>query len=470
MMQANKNLRMLQLSAAALLFNLLICAGSRFVPFLSLTGHWQGFEVTPVLMSGQYVLACIPFVLWGGTVYVFARHREHPALPWLSTLTLTFTSFAMMGESGGEVVFYFSIFLVIAAVAYYDSIRLIFMVTLLFAVQHVVGYVFIPQLVFGADSYSLLMLFIHALFVVLTSSSTILQIRSKQSIARQMEEEQKSKESQQASFQQRVQMLSEHIRSASQAAADKSEANVRTHQEMSHVYEEVIGGLGSQIYSIEQIEVKLLSINSAIQSALESSLEMRSRSLAAVQALTANQEKMRVLQQYHRHMLQLVGRTLVAMHELQQPAARTRGTGSKIQELSGQSLVTAEEIQAAMECIYAESEMNILYMERGQEIIQRSASLVDDFVADFIEMREMTEQLLQDIVTIDQWMGAIKLDASAVACEMSDIASIIGERMVSMEELVAMSENHVSSAEQIDTELSNLHQLSHKLQQQLLTT
>ncbi|WP_281888589.1 hypothetical protein [Paenibacillus sp. YYML68] len=70
--------------------------------------------------------------------------------------------------------FHFSIFMVVAAVAYYEQIRLVLLMTVLFAVQHVAGYFLIPQLVFGTSSYSFLMLCIHALFFILTSGATSL--------------------------------------------------------------------------------------------------------------------------------------------------------------------------------------------------------------------------------------------------------------------------------------------------------
>lgn len=50
--------------------------------------------------------------------------------------------------------------------------------TAIFAVHHLLGYLVIPELVFGTTSYSLTMLIIHALFLIFTSAATSWQIIS----------------------------------------------------------------------------------------------------------------------------------------------------------------------------------------------------------------------------------------------------------------------------------------------------
>jgi methyl-accepting chemotaxis protein len=67
--------------------------------------------------------------------------------------TLTFSSMSIITGRNGMVEYHFSIFMVAAMLAYYENITLIIVMTTLFAVQHVSGVFFIPQLVFGTDSY-----------------------------------------------------------------------------------------------------------------------------------------------------------------------------------------------------------------------------------------------------------------------------------------------------------------------------
>jgi len=153
------------------------------------------------------------------------------------------------------------------------------MMTILFAIQHVAGFFFFPQLVFGTDMYSFLMVAIHAVFLVLTSSATIWQIRSKHSITSQLEAEKGSKEDKIMALMWHVQSLSEQIGSTSGIVSETSEQNVRTNQEMRYAFEEVTGGLGDQALSLEQMEYKIRNINLAIQSALISSEEMKNNAI-----------------------------------------------------------------------------------------------------------------------------------------------------------------------------------------------
>ncbi|MFC5988138.1 hypothetical protein [Marinicrinis lubricantis] len=111
----------------------------------------------------------------------------HSQLPLLIVLTLTFSSISIISGGGGGVEFHFSIFIVIAAAAYYENIRLIMMMKILIVVQHLGKFFWCPQIVFGTDTYPFLMLVIHAVFLILTSSATSMQIYSKHKIMNQIE-------------------------------------------------------------------------------------------------------------------------------------------------------------------------------------------------------------------------------------------------------------------------------------------
>ncbi|NOU93240.1 hypothetical protein GC093_08410 [Paenibacillus sp. LMG 31456] len=299
-MQDKKNRLMLWLSAAAVLLNVIIFIVTRtFDPFRHTMGiHGSGFEMNILMLWAQNGLFLLPIVSLGLAVYWFLN-KEHVYLPWLNTLTLTFSSFSIISGSGGNVEFHFSIFMVIAAAAYYENTRLIAMMTVLFAIQHVMGFFFFPQLIFGTDTYPFLMVGIHAVFLVITSIATIWQIRSKRSITSQLEDENRSKEDKIMALLEHVQSLSGQIGSTTGIVSETSEQNVRTNQEMRYASEEVTGGLGDQALSLEQMESKLRNINLAIQSALfVSSEEMKKNAIVSEQAIMESHGKTRVLKEY----------------------------------------------------------------------------------------------------------------------------------------------------------------------------
>lgn len=495
-----KNLLMLRLSGAAVLLNTIIFAVTKlFEPFRHMNAHGIESTITAAVVSGQYILLCIPVVLLGTSVYAFINNREHRALPVLNTLTLTFSSISIISGSGGAAEFHFSIFMVIAAAAYYENTRLIYLMTSLFAVQHLAGYFVIPQLVFGTDAYSFLMLLTHALFLILTSSATILQIQSKRKISAQQEAEKRLKETRLLELIGHVQSLSEHIRSTSEGVSAKSRNNVQTNQEMHYAFAEVTGGLGNQILSIEQMELNLQNINRSIQSALESSEQLKQSAVITGQAAAASHRKVLELLDHNNQILQAVESIYFTMNSLKQSAAQAQGMSGIIQEvayqtnlialnasieaaragehgkgftivageirkLSEQSRSAAAEIQAMMSAIHKESEDNFSQVARGQEVIRQSFAHVDAFSADFTQVHQLIEQLLDFIVTMNEMMAAIRNDSASVTGEMNEIASVIEEGMAAMEELTVKSDNLKASAEKVDSEVTSLSKLSFEMQ------
>ncbi len=85
--------------------------------------------------------------------------------------------------------------MVVAALGFYQEIKLLLMMTVIFAVQHILGLLFFPELVFGVEHYMFSMFLLHAIFLVLTSSAVSWQVYSgkkiEKSYQRQQEEQRK---------------------------------------------------------------------------------------------------------------------------------------------------------------------------------------------------------------------------------------------------------------------------------------
>ena len=72
--------------------------------------------------------------------------------------------------------YHFSIFMVIAALAYFENVRLILLSTVIFVIQHLAGYFAFPELLCGTSDYPFNILMIHAVFLLITSAVVIVQI------------------------------------------------------------------------------------------------------------------------------------------------------------------------------------------------------------------------------------------------------------------------------------------------------
>jgi len=98
-------------------------------------------------------------------------------ISWLNTVAITFCSIAMIAAGKGMVEYHFSIFMVLAIIGYYEKNAFIITMTVIFTVQHILGFYFFTEYVFGAPvgRYEFTMFLYHALFLIGTSSALIWQ-------------------------------------------------------------------------------------------------------------------------------------------------------------------------------------------------------------------------------------------------------------------------------------------------------
>lgn len=119
----------------------------------------------------------------------FQKEKDHKWIPIFLTLTLTFSSISLIAGGNGMVEYHFSIFMVIAALAYFENVRLILISTAIFTLHHLIGYFAFPEMICGTSDYPLSLLMIHAIFLLLTSAIVILQIIIRYRFMAQMKKE-----------------------------------------------------------------------------------------------------------------------------------------------------------------------------------------------------------------------------------------------------------------------------------------
>ena len=203
-----------------------------------------------------YAPLAVPVVLLAISLAVYARRSDHPIIPYLHTLILTLGSISMIAGAGGHVEFHFSIFMVVAALSYYKNIRLIVLMTAIFAVHHLLGYLVIPELVFGTTSYSLTMLIIHALFLIFTSATTSWQIISTLKIETLLKEEQD---------QQRAAIIEEITSKLSQTSLQLNDTALRLSSQSGQSTEisKHLGGVVQQVAAGAHHQLHVMNMNTA---------------------------------------------------------------------------------------------------------------------------------------------------------------------------------------------------------------
>lgn len=119
-------------------------------------------------------LVIITIALLISSWMMYKKDHAHPKLHLFMTLTLTHGSMLIIASGNGLVEYHFSIFMVLAFIAYFNSVPLILVSTVIFAVHHLAGYFLFPELLCGTANYQFSLLMIHAVFLIMTSGANII--------------------------------------------------------------------------------------------------------------------------------------------------------------------------------------------------------------------------------------------------------------------------------------------------------
>lgn len=137
--------------------------------YLVLQGIIGTMGTAPFILNTLLILPIVLFIL---SIYMYSKDDHHTLLPLMMTLTLTFGSISIIAGGDGLTEYHFSIFMVIAMIATFQSIKMIITSTVIFAVHHLAGYFLFPVLICGTSEYSFALLLVHAIFLIITSLST----------------------------------------------------------------------------------------------------------------------------------------------------------------------------------------------------------------------------------------------------------------------------------------------------------
>lgn len=212
------------------------------------------------------ILIFIPALFLIISFCLYKINKNHPLIPYLLTLALTFGSIAIISGGCGRVEFHFSIFMVVAALGYYQEIKLVSLMTIIFAIQHLIGFLVLPEIVFGVSRYSLSMLLLHAFFLILTSSAVSMQILSSKKIEQELKEKQQSQRK--AIIEEivtRLSFTSDQILQVSKSLIQHSQVNMDASLQLSASFEEVSSSSDIQKQTIEKNVHMISDIHSGIQ-------------------------------------------------------------------------------------------------------------------------------------------------------------------------------------------------------------
>ncbi|MFD2044744.1 methyl-accepting chemotaxis protein [Ornithinibacillus salinisoli] len=225
------------------------------------------YDIEASFGMAQHVLFILPIVFFVLSILLYRRNNNHRYIPYLLTLALTFASIAIISGGSGRVEFHFSIFMVVAAVGYYQKIKLLLMMTVLFAIQHIVGLLFFPELVFGVEHYMFSMFLWHAIFLVLTSSVVSWQVYSGKKIENYYQEkQQEQRKTIIEDIVERLSTTSSQILSVSDTLSSNTKESYQASGQLAASMEEVSASIEQQLEIIQDNRKVITQIDEGIKS------------------------------------------------------------------------------------------------------------------------------------------------------------------------------------------------------------
>lgn len=275
-MLKEKNKLMLLVSLGVVALSIVIHVLGRIFFLFDIHTHIEGM-VTSVQNEEHFgfilnVLLLIPIVLLVISTILYRKKQDYPVIPILVTLILTFGSISMIAGATGRVEFHFSIFMVVAALSYYESLILILIMTLIFTVQHLIGFLFLPEIVYGTNNGNLSMLIIHALFLLLTTGATSWQVYSSRKIKINLQDQQKEQRKTILNdIIQRIAYASNQIINTSNLLTQQVEQTSLANSKIIESTQQVASGAETQLKDTEKNAKIIQDISTVIQGIASSS-------------------------------------------------------------------------------------------------------------------------------------------------------------------------------------------------------
>lgn len=508
-MLKQKNRLMLLYAALAITLSLVFHLLNRVFDVLH---HWmhQGLTMSMYVVLDEAVygtalniIFVVPILFFVVALVLYRQDHEHRFVPLMNTLALTFSSISLIAGGGGMVELHFSIFMILATIAYYEQIKLVATSTVIFALQHLLGFFLFPQLVFGANSYAFGMLAVHALFLVLTSLATTRQIYLKQRVMAAIEAEKQEKDEKLQKLVATVEQLSMELENGATAMSEQSEQHVQTSQEMLISFQEVTSGLEKQSDAITVVYQELDEVKSLVQDnaqafdkLYEHTQQTASTASQSYESLTRLTEQIAQVSEVIAHTsqaaktfhtatgqiesaMELITRitmqtkmlALNASIEASRAGEHGRGfavVAAEIRALADQSRAATEEIHEVLGGIIVEAQRMAEHMEIGEQGTRQTVELSQAAVSQYAEVQQANDAMQEIIDGLYSSAQKLQEKSRHMYDEMMSMSAVTEQGVASIEQLFAATKQQQTATTKIDEEIDYVAKLAHQLKQQFV--
>lgn len=459
-------------------------------------------ESTPTLelITNIVIFLSIIFLLIAFLLHKFKR--RHGTIPLFVTLSLTFGSIAIIASGNGMIEYHFSIFMVIAALAYYESVKLIVISTIIFAIQHLAGYFTIPELVCGSADYPFKLLLIHAVFLIITSLVVSIQIIVRKRYFDQLEKENEHHDNVIKQMIESITHTSSNVYNSVESLETGSEELVKTSRSTTEDIQYIVDAANEQQNYATESNRRLTLItedSSAIFEQLDRSKQFTettteeaiagkdgvNETVNQIYEISKNADRMESVVKQVEERTREISLTLELMTEIAEQtnllalnaaieAARAGESGQgfsvvagEVRNLADLSRQYAEQIGETVRNLTTDTEALSIEMKRTKEVTEDGITKVKTTDAIFANIVERVEQVYDLLNTSHTMAMNIGNNVTDVHQLIDDMASSTEEYRRNAESIIGTSDEQLATANEFQNITTNIRNITEDLANQI---
>lgn len=503
-MQSRKNFIMLCFSLFVLLLSVFVHVMHREVGWLDtylLLSQVQGTQ-SANLGPALNVILLIPFVLFAAGALLYAKQRDHQLLPLFIMLTLTFGSISIIAGGDGMVEYHFSIFMVLASLAYFDSIRLILISTVIFALQHFIGYFTVPELLCGTADYPFYLLMIHAVFLIFTAGVIIVQLVARQKYYAEVAAQERTSRATIRDLIGKLTSTSSHVIGSVQELKKGVKTTTSSSQEISDAITNMVAGAEQQLSASEQTQFSVNAAGEKAKNLAEQAVQNTASAEKVLEQVAAGQRTMQRTELSMEKINAGVGRMDEASKQLEKrsediqntlglmtviseqtnllalnaaiEAARAGEAGKgfavvaeEVRKLADQSKKYADSIGKVLKELLRDSEKMHEVMQTSKENVSSGTGEVQEANTIFFKIKEYIDITVKQTKQSHELSEEMAGETKAMEIAIKDVIAVAEQNKDSSEEISASTDEQLMTYLQLEQVSETLEELAKELKDQV---